>query len=139
MKTVSKKLGNRRLRELAKILKAAHRRYLRNGKQARGEGYDQMRYTHPCGTPACAAGHWAAAHPRRWSPEYAALRPSKGGTGWGPPDRCQEFALSNDEESKLFGQFGCGEATTALKAANYILAFVERREKRANDARGAVA
>ena len=115
-----------KLLKLADILDAAHEAHQRKG----GPGYDQRRYTHSCGTPACAFGHWAAAHPDRFEiihrafirlrepRELQLLHPSAIAT--------MEFDLTYGQALELFGVDGCGGATTHKQAAEYIREFVER-------------
>ena len=106
-----------KLLKLADILDAAHEAHQRKG----GPGYNQARYTHECGTPACALGHWAAAHPERFA---AILRESP---HISPLYLAElEFDLTHEQASELFDADGCGEATTHKQAAEYIRDFVAR-------------
>lgn len=122
-------IGNRRLLKLANILDtadAAHRK-------RKEPTYSQYEFTHDCGTPACALGHWAAANPRRWYFEgslYPQLR--NAGSPYTSPldDACDEFSIDSDETQELFDVGGCGNARTAKQAAKYIRAFVKRRADR---------
>ena len=120
-------VGNRRLLRLAAILDKADALHKKRGEPT----YDQDRIVHPCGTPACAWGHWA--HDQRvnakrkmekwYDDNLAAVR---------------EFALAlaRDEDGEvieaeeLFGGFGCDNAETAKQAAKYIRAFVKRRSRK---------
>lgn len=111
-----------KLLKLADILDAAHEAHQRKG----GPGYNQMRYTHSCGTPACAFGHWAAAHPERFetTPRGVSLRERPG-----RHPLCLamlEFNLTSEQAYELFDADGCGEATTHKQAAEYIRDFVAR-------------
>lgn len=108
--------GNRRLLELADIVE-------------RSTAYDQRVYMHPgCGTPACALGHWAMAHPERWAVSSCLIpirRDSEDGY-WGT---IPEFALNGlEDDMALFGTAGCGNArNNNHAAAAFIRAFVARR------------
>lgn len=116
-------VGNERLLQLAAILDVADAQH----RQRKEPTYDQSVIAHDCGTPACAAGHWAAANPDRWSikDDCTYLK----GSRLGPiAALCEEFALSHEEYGELFGTSGCGEANTAKRAANYIRRFVKRRQ-----------
>lgn len=110
------------LLELADILERADDEH-----RARGEPtYRQAAWLHPCGTPACAGGHWAAAHPERWDFNTSGapfLREH-------PLDTVScamhEFGISFLEALELFDLNGCGGAKTAKEAAAYIRKFVAR-------------
>lgn len=98
--------------------------------------YNQRWFTHSCGTPACALGHWAASrkskglklrdgmvlYPQRFngSIQYAADI---------------DFDISLKEANELFELDGCGNAQTAAEAAAYIRKFIAR--KRAEEATSA--
>ena len=116
-------LGNERLLKLAAILDVADAEH----RKKKEPTYDQTEIVHPCGTPACAVGHWAAANPDRWQirNECTYLK----GSRLGPISAvCEEFVISDDEYRELFGMSGCGEAKTAKQAAKYIRRFVKRRQ-----------
>ena len=106
-------MNKQRLLELADILDRADAEH-----EARGEpGYDQERYTHNCGTPACALGHWMAANPefmRRNKPGFIIEKAKL------------EFDLDYGGADDLFGPVGCNGAKTAKQAADYIRDFVAR-------------
>ena len=122
-----------KLLRLASILDAAHEAHQRKG----GPGYNQGLFTHPCGTPACAFGHWAAAHPDRFTTTPCGPVSLREG-----PDReplsftmlgfnslrlaALEFDLTYEQASELFSADGCGDATTHQQAAWYIRNFVAR-------------
>jgi hypothetical protein len=118
-------LGNERLLELAAILDVADAQH----RQRKEPTYDQSVIVHDCGTPACAAGHWAASNPDRWEIRggctYLKGRSSMGAI----PAMSNEFALSIDEYEELFGSAGCNGARTAKQAAKYIRRFVSQRQK----------
>lgn len=109
-------VGNRRLLKLADILDTADEEHIRKGEPT----YSQHAFTHPCGSPACALGHWSAAkhvaRKRRNLPLMVV-------------DAVDEFALDFDDACEIFGPLGCDYAQTAKDAAKYIRAFVKRRQK----------
>lgn len=121
--------GNARLLRLADILDAADAAHIEKHEPT----YDQQRYVHSCGTPACALGHWAAANPDRW---YVGV------DSQGDPDiflraadqmslddaSCAEFCLTSREEARLFGLSGCSHARNAKDAAAFIREFVRSRD-----------
>jgi hypothetical protein len=120
--------GQARLLELADILDRADEEH-----RAKGEpGYSQRRFLHHCGTPSCALGHWAAAHPERWTMMTGI--PGR----WMPFNQIDpaltagmhEFCITGGEWEELFEGIGCGGAKTAKQAAAYIREFVKRREQR---------
>lgn len=108
-------IGDLRLLELADILD--HTNY-----------YGQDLYMRRCGTPSCALGHWAHAHPDRWvfTTGIPTLNEFVGRTSsW---SAMWEFCISEHEAVELFGGDGCNKAGhDAHKAANFIRAFVIRR------------
>lgn len=106
--------------------------------------FDMVKYGHPCGTPACALGHYAARRDLQDAFGLRALSTSRdlyvthdGLTTWYDDfDVREHFRLDtydDDEEEgwseaeELFGGRGCGGAKTAIEAAEYIEAFVARR------------
>lgn len=89
-----------------------------------------------CGTPACALGHYAA---RRDLQDVLSLTPTGGlgladGTpafdGWDEPVVHEHFGLDYQDLRNLFSPWGCGGATTALEAAEYIEHFVTTKDGR---------
>ena len=114
-----------RLNKNAQILRIAAKRYGRNDKW--GHGYRQAVFTHNCGTPACAFGHYAAAHPRRFAFSKADGWPiAKATLKSGIDAAKKEFCLCEEQALELFGSIGCGHARTALEAAKYIEGFIRR-------------
>lgn len=118
--------GNKLLEELAVILDTADDVHREHHEPT----YDQAQIVHKCGTPACALGHWAVAHPERW------LVNSHGAGGWArligekaSPiySARKEFSLAVDEYWELFSGTGCSRARTSIEAAAYIRQFVARR------------
>ena len=85
-----------------------------------------------CGTPSCAIGHYAVRND---------LQDKFMLTQWGSlhvitenTHRCRlgreiesHFGITHEEEAELFETSGCGNAETALEAAEYIEDFVERK------------
>lgn len=124
-------LGLRRLLKLADILDTADAEHRKRGEPT----YDQGVFASSCGTPACALGHWAAAHRRRWYFEdrwgiSALIRPvliRTEETGIAAAE--SEFQVSVREVLELFDTDGCGNARTAKQAARYIRRFVARKQK----------
>jgi hypothetical protein len=120
--------GNRRLLKLARLIE-------------RRRAYDQSRYAHDCGTPACAWGTAVVNTPRlmKLAASYMKERghPKRmleEGILWGANafsncNAMDEFAITYAEASELFGNDGCGNAgKNAKKAAAYIREFVKRRK-----------
>lgn len=125
-------VGNRRLLKLAAILDKADALH----KKRMEPSYRQLYYSHPCGTPACALGHWAANNPRRW--EMRGRYPGselvpflgKGHNAiYGNESAEIEFSLDSIDAYDLFGMSGCDSAKTAKQAAAYIRKFVAKRSK----------
>lgn len=121
-------MNTERLLELADILDRADADH-----DAKGEPrYKQYVYTHECNTPACALGHWAAAHPERWTlnprSEYES-EPKLLDSPYTTPfqDARHEFDLTRGDVDELFSWDGCGAALSASEAAAYIRAFVGRK------------
>lgn len=120
-----------RLRQLAQILDRADQQC----KEHRKPAYNQKRYLHRCGTPACALGHWAAAHPDRWDvfidggPTLKKLDPDNITSGLiafiTVEHAAYEFGLTVPQARELFGSHGCGNAKTSQEAAAYIRAFID--------------
>jgi hypothetical protein len=135
---ITKTEGEQKLLELADLVERATR-------------YDQQIYVHACGSPACALGHWAAAHPERWGTveveegfnsihRYPMLirfisraRSSNPFDSGGPVSFTREsaileFGLRPYEFDRLFGGVGCGNALMdAQKAAKFLREYVHQR------------
>jgi hypothetical protein len=96
---------------------------------------------HSCGTPACAFGHYVcrpdlqgAYQPSRyrtidsgkwyWRPVFAGTDEH---VAFYSDHVMDHFGLTDDEQSALFDGGGCGEAKTAIEAAEYIERFVEQK------------
>lgn len=113
------------LEELACVLDVADDFHAMNGE----EGYAQTRFVHPCGTPACALGHWVA---HKYPKKVNHLKDARQ-LGTIIVDICEkDFGIAQWAYStwlKLFGPDGCKGAKTSIQAAAYIREFVT--EKRA--------
>ncbi len=118
-----KRYGANRLLKLALILDTADALH----KKKCEPRYDQNLYRHPCGTPACALGHWAAANPKRFTVTPFGIPLTA--TSYGIETAVLEFGIDFDEVEELFDVYGCGGAKTAKQAARYIRAFVKRKLK----------
>jgi hypothetical protein len=102
--------GNANLLKLAAILDAADALHAERGEPA----YDQTQFSHPCGTPACALGHWGHANPATWKFQSMGW--------WRHVDALPihhfdgaelDFELSAAEASELFGMWGCESTGSA--------------------------
>lgn len=120
-------LGARRLLRLAKILDTADALHKKRGERP----YYQGAIIHPCGTPACAIGHYAAHTPSRFRvnkrDESVSYLPSTILDDHEARIAQAEFGISFDEGIEVFGWSGCGKARTAKQAAKYIRSFVRRK------------
>jgi hypothetical protein len=91
------------------------------------ERFTMLTIAHPCGTPACALGHYAA---RRDLQDVFSL--SRNGflvtKSKALPFEVERehFGITEEQEDELFGARGCDNAPTAVAAAEYIERFVER-------------
>lgn len=117
-----------KLLELATILDKADALHREHEEPA----YSQRIYYHRCGTPACALGHWAAAHPDTWVTWHEDPLSGYPTMRFNNQSSCSrrvmlEFDLEEDESDELFNSDGCGNAKTAADAAAYIRAFVARK------------
>ena len=88
-------------------------------------------YTHPCGSPACALGHYVARHDlqRTFEPGPVPLvartiRRIKGCYG---PEVTSHFGIAEHEAKELFASDGCDRACSANTAADYIDKFIARK------------
>lgn len=127
-------IGKARLLNVAKALRES-----KNPDQ-----FTMQVYGHSCGTPACALGHYAA---RQDLQSTYTLREDGGliakddsSRSWVPFTSIgvqEHFDITKDETYELFSDneafdddetptWGCGNAKTALEAAEYIEAFVAR-------------
>lgn len=138
-------MNKRKLLKLADILEAAHRRYARRkGGINPDNQYNQRWFAHDfqgkehrgCGSPACALGHWAAAHPRTWFTDWlgevgiwrdAYITGDNRRSASAGIDAEDEFGLDGGQVKDLFGVAGCGGAKTAREASKYIREFVRHQ------------
>lgn len=129
---VNPQLNVERLLQLADILDQADEIH----DQKHEPLYLQSFYRHSCGTPACALGHWAAAHPERWAfvndvPWLIDVQPYQNSFHKielrGHNAAAIEFGLKPWQSRLLFGEFGCGNARSSQEAAAYIREFVRRQ------------
>lgn len=104
--------GNINLLLLADILEDADERHMAAGEPT----YDQTTWTHDCGTPACAIGHWLAHEgrpvPRPREDDFPRLRAL--------------FAVDELQWARLFG-YRTGYERTARGEARLIREFVSQR------------
>lgn len=94
----------------------------------------------PCGTPACALGHYGARRDLqkqfkielRQDGSFANLvyNDERAGPVWFDDNRIQaHFGIDEQEALKLFSADGCGGAKTTKKAAQFIERFVAKKVK----------
>jgi hypothetical protein len=147
-------VGNRRLLKLAEILEKVPNTKEKDGKPKFYMGFFQ----HPCGSPACAAGWWAHANPKRWTPDVFLKRlhpilEKRMYTGSSFADLEVEFALNPNSRkhpgllrgvmahweeldvATLFDYWGMGGAKTGKAAAAFIRRFVKWRTAEARKAK----
>lgn len=90
-----------------------------------------------CNTPACAWGHYFFRTDLQSEFEpiveddgeissYARHKPSGLMCTHMSRSTLNHFDIDEDEAEELFGGIGCGDAQTAIQAAEYIERFVER-------------
>src|SRR5689334_20106169 len=109
---VSFKVGMNRLLRLANILDVADKKHRERKEPTYFQGY----YDHPCGTPACALGHWAAHTPSRW--KLISMTMNDGNQDfYGLDAAISDFGIDREESHDLFGGNGCDGAKTAKQAA----------------------
>ena len=85
---------------------------------------------HPCGTPACALGHYAARADLQGAfivnRTFGYMCPTNSELST-CANSMEHFDLTEREHFELFGTDGCGQARTTEQAARYIEAFVDRK------------
>jgi hypothetical protein len=117
------KTGNRRLLRLAAYLR----------EHARSEDFDMRVQVNPCGTPACAFGHYASMPRTPFTIDAGAVckvvmhRGSQRPAFFGDAEVRDHFGVRYVEVRELFAASGCGCADTPRQAARYIERFVKRR------------
>lgn len=103
--------------------------------------FDMDTYVHDCGAPACALGHYAG---RPDLQRLLTLRITRHSYGvgqyamtykgsaewadWGDIRVLEHFGLAGEEGQELFDAGGCGNAQTAIQAANYIENFLDEHD-----------
>jgi hypothetical protein len=108
------------------------------------ENFNMQDYVHCCGTPACAFGHYAFRTDLQ--DEFKVSRRNKSYSGLSgfaicctsAPDPSlitytneavlKHFDIDRTEAETLFGAYGCGDALTAIEAAEFIEDLVRRHE-----------
>lgn len=90
-------------------------------------GYDEEEL-HPCGTPACALGHYAVRQDLQSSFRLVMDGVKGINSDWyidyDEAAILEHFGIDVDEAGDIFGGYGCGRAETAVAAAEFIEAFV---------------
>lgn len=120
------KIGLKRLLKLADILDVADAEHRKRGEPM----YSQSTFSHLCGSPACALGHWAATNQKRgWKLTLGGVKYKGYSVACDSEDVRNEFGLSWKEAANLFSYSGCDSAQTAKQAAKYIRKFVARKQK----------
>lgn len=128
-------------------MKAIHRKRLLNVAKALRESPTPRRdfsmgsYTAPCGTPACALGHYAMRRDLQKTFRLARLLPDHNKLWLALPNGTtidyfkapvlEHFGIDRDEAGDLFSTCGCGGARTAAQAARFIERFVARKDREA--------
>lgn len=110
------------------------------------EMFTMAKYGHPCGTPACAFGHYCARGDLQDEFTLAGFNNSWPHAGRVPLMYNDDvvlahFGITREEAHELFhddvsdedGLVGCGNAQTALEAADYIERFVAARAGKAGE------
>jgi hypothetical protein len=121
-------VGERRLLKLAGILDDADMLHRTNQEPT----YNQGSVNHPCGTPACAIGHWKRHSRGRIifsMDNYTLIHTESFGSCGIRMVGAAEFRITQNEAEELFGGRGCDDAKTAKQAAKYIRKFVRRKQK----------
>lgn len=103
-------------------------RALRESKNP--ELFTMARYGHGCGTPGCALGHYAARRDMQSDfilTNRGDLEASVEGLNeyQTVTAALRHFDIDREQEEKLFGSNGCGNAKTPNEAAGFIEQFVE--------------
>jgi hypothetical protein len=118
-----------RLIKLAEALESPLPKKLRKS----GRHYDQNRFVHPCGTPACALGYYA----RKSEGRFELKKVSYQDNAWHLIHKNydmnimsgakEEFDITLPEATELFGGTGCGNARNRKQAAQYVRDFISRK------------
>lgn len=118
-----------RLVKLAEALESPLPKKLRKSKAR----YDQTRFVHSCGTPACALGYYAQKSEGRFYFNY-----ERAGEYWHfrhfifgssvIAGAIEEFGITNAEANTLFGGLGCGNAQSRKQAAKFVREFIASKQ-----------
>lgn len=100
--------------------------------------FDMRWYNHPCGTPACAAGHYAARRDLQRS--FALDELASGDVSHADWEWCEHLGITDTESTSLFSDYGAlahycltqmspwsEPSYDPIKAAEYIERFVAER------------
>lgn len=123
---LAEEVGNLRLLRAAELTRRA------NPKK-----FHMDYFVHPCGTPACVLGNYAADPDtpfviHRGDPWHIYTCVEPGPVGFDNHEICEHFAISREDAWVLFTSIGCGNAQTPDEAADFLEEFVaERRARRA--------
>lgn len=99
-------------------------------------GHDvTKKIAHPCGTPACSMGHYAAREDlqnrfRLNSRGTICLRNNREVENI-TAEICNHFDIDNYQAEELFGSIGCGDASSLRDATKYVKKFIKREKKNA--------
>jgi len=99
------------------------------------ERFTMHTFTHACGTPACAFGHYAARTDLQSLfrvTDRGEVEIKSGDGSWQWPGSIKShamthFCINDDNYDELFSTIGCANAKTPLQAAQYIEDFVRRK------------
>lgn len=90
------------------------------------EMFSMRRVKHPCGTPACALGQYAARPDLqsefRLGNDTSCVAVTSGRYSY--RRLCDHFQITEDDCDRLFGVWGCNDARLPIEAAEYIERFV---------------
>ena len=89
------------------------------------DAFTMRTIAHPCGTPGCALGHYAARRDLQdaFNLDHAGYLTSISDESPFETE-LKHFGISEEQEDELFGAWGCADAKTPLAAAEYIERFV---------------
>lgn len=120
----AEEVGNLRLLRAAEITRRANPKEFHMGY-----------FVHPCGTPACVLGNYAADpdtpfEVRRNEPWHIYSRARSVPVVYDAHEICEHFAISHEDARALFSSTGCDYAQMPDQAADFIEAFVAKRRAR---------
>lgn len=104
-------------------------------REGAADKFTMLEYTHPCGTPACVLGHYAARAdlqqdfslapgPEGW---YLVLTSDGSRVHYDDYAVLEHFGVTHLQSAQLFSRSGCASAKTSEAAAAYIEEFVRVR------------